>query len=128
MGKLAGLSERTGREIIERGDGPRIVQLSPNRIGIQVCDHREWLAARTRRASNGRPKFSFLINNLYSSANFSDTVAFMNLAQKARTPMCHSRSEFLNPEFKIPGGTALTHPAPGGRQRPSVKTCILSIC
>ena len=47
--KLAGLSERTGREIIERGDGPKVVQLSPNRIGIRVCDHREWLAARIRK-------------------------------------------------------------------------------
>jgi hypothetical protein len=52
--KLAGLSERTGREIIERGDGPNIVQLSPNRIGIRVCDHREWLAARTRKTKNTR--------------------------------------------------------------------------
>jgi predicted DNA-binding transcriptional regulator AlpA len=48
--KLAGLSERTGRDIIERGDGPKVVQLSPHRIGIRVCDHREWLAARTRTA------------------------------------------------------------------------------
>jgi hypothetical protein len=47
--KLAGVSERTGRDIIERGDGPKIVQLSTNRIGIRVCDHREWLAARTRK-------------------------------------------------------------------------------
>ena len=47
--KLAGVSERTGRDIIERGDGPKVVQLSPNRIGIRVCDHREWLAARTRK-------------------------------------------------------------------------------
>ena len=47
--KLAGLSERTGRDIIERGDGPRVVQLSANRIGIRVCDHREWLTARTRK-------------------------------------------------------------------------------
>ena len=46
--KLTGLSERTGRDIIERGDGSKVVQLSPNRIGIRVCDHREWLAARTR--------------------------------------------------------------------------------
>jgi predicted DNA-binding transcriptional regulator AlpA len=52
--KLAGLSERTGREIIERGDGPKVVQLSPNRIGIRVCDHREWLAARTRKAQHMR--------------------------------------------------------------------------
>jgi predicted DNA-binding transcriptional regulator AlpA len=47
--KLAGLSERTGREIIERGDGPKVVQLSPNRIGIRVCDHREWLATKIRK-------------------------------------------------------------------------------
>jgi predicted DNA-binding transcriptional regulator AlpA len=46
--KLAGLSERTGRDIIARGDGPKIVQLSENRIGIRVCDHREWLTARTK--------------------------------------------------------------------------------
>jgi hypothetical protein len=50
--KMAGLSERTGRDIIERGDGPRVVQLSPNRIGIRVCDHREWLVARTRKTSH----------------------------------------------------------------------------
>jgi predicted DNA-binding transcriptional regulator AlpA len=47
--KLAGLSERTGRDIIARGDGPKIVQLSENRIGIRVCDHREWLTTRTRK-------------------------------------------------------------------------------
>ena len=47
--KLAGLSERTGRDIIERGVGPKVVQLSPNRIGIRVCDHREWLAAKIRK-------------------------------------------------------------------------------
>jgi predicted DNA-binding transcriptional regulator AlpA len=52
--KLANVSERTGRDIIERGDGPKVVQLSPNRIGIRVCDHREWLAARTRKTTNMR--------------------------------------------------------------------------
>jgi predicted DNA-binding transcriptional regulator AlpA len=49
--KLTGLSERTGREIIERGEGPKVVQLSPNRIGIRVRDHREWLASRTRKGT-----------------------------------------------------------------------------
>jgi predicted DNA-binding transcriptional regulator AlpA len=48
--KLASLSERTAREVIERGDGPKVVQLSPNRIGVRLCDHREWLAARTKSA------------------------------------------------------------------------------
>jgi predicted DNA-binding transcriptional regulator AlpA len=47
--KLAGFSEKTGREVIDRGDGPVTVQLSPNRIGVRVCDHRAWLAARVRR-------------------------------------------------------------------------------
>jgi predicted DNA-binding transcriptional regulator AlpA len=50
--KLANVSERTGRDIIARGDGPKIVQLSENRIGIRVCDHREWLTARTRQTAN----------------------------------------------------------------------------
>jgi hypothetical protein len=45
----ASISEKNGRGIIERGDIP-VVQLSPNRIGIRVCDHRAWLAARTRKA------------------------------------------------------------------------------
>ena len=47
--KLANVSERTGRDFIERGDGPKVVQLSPNRIGMRVCDHREWLTAKTRK-------------------------------------------------------------------------------
>jgi hypothetical protein len=47
--KLAGFSEKTGREVIDSGKGPLTVQLSPNRIGVRVCDHRAWLAARTRK-------------------------------------------------------------------------------
>jgi predicted DNA-binding transcriptional regulator AlpA len=47
--KLAGFSEKTGREVIDAGTGPRTVQLSPNRIGVRVCDHRAWLEARTRQ-------------------------------------------------------------------------------
>lgn len=46
--KLAGISYRTASEHVQRGTGPKIVQLSDNRIGIRVCDHRAWLAARTR--------------------------------------------------------------------------------
>jgi len=44
-----GISEPTGRELLARGDGPPVLQMSPNRIGIRVCDHRAWLAARLRR-------------------------------------------------------------------------------
>jgi predicted DNA-binding transcriptional regulator AlpA len=46
--KMVGISESTGRDMIERGDGPPVVQLSPNRLGVRVCDHREWLAERIR--------------------------------------------------------------------------------
>jgi hypothetical protein len=49
--KAASLSERTAKDIIERGQGPKIVQLSAGRIGIRVCDHRAWLAARTRKTA-----------------------------------------------------------------------------
>jgi hypothetical protein len=44
----ASISQRTARELIASGRGPRVVELSPNRLGIRVCDHREWLAERTR--------------------------------------------------------------------------------
>jgi integrase len=37
--RLAGISEKVARE----------VQLSLKRIGVRVCDHRAWLAARTRK-------------------------------------------------------------------------------
>jgi hypothetical protein len=47
--KAAGISYKGGRYLIDHGDAPPIVQLSPNRIGIRVCDHRAWLAARTRK-------------------------------------------------------------------------------
>jgi predicted DNA-binding transcriptional regulator AlpA len=47
--KEASISLKTARNMIERGDGPPVVELSPNRLGIRVCDHRAWLAARTRR-------------------------------------------------------------------------------
>jgi predicted DNA-binding transcriptional regulator AlpA len=51
--KLACISPRTARDVIARGDGPKVVQLSNKRIGIRVCDHREWLAARTRNSTAG---------------------------------------------------------------------------
>jgi hypothetical protein len=40
----ASISPRTARELIAAGKGPPVVELSDNRIGIRVCDHREWLA------------------------------------------------------------------------------------
>jgi len=41
-------SQRTGRRLIKRGDGPTITQLSPKRIGITVANDRDWKAARAR--------------------------------------------------------------------------------
>jgi predicted DNA-binding transcriptional regulator AlpA len=46
--KEAALPVRSAYEMISKGEGPPVVELSPNRIGIRVCDHRAWLAARTR--------------------------------------------------------------------------------
>jgi hypothetical protein len=45
----ASISPRTARELIAAGKGPPYVELSDGRIGIRVCDHRDWLAARTRK-------------------------------------------------------------------------------
>jgi hypothetical protein len=47
--KAAGISDRHGHDLIDRGDGPPIVQLSPGRIGVRVCDYRAWLASRVRK-------------------------------------------------------------------------------
>jgi predicted DNA-binding transcriptional regulator AlpA len=48
--KEAAISLRTARELISTGAGPPVVELSPGRLGIRVCDHRAWLAARTRKS------------------------------------------------------------------------------
>jgi predicted DNA-binding transcriptional regulator AlpA len=45
----ASISLRTARELLATGEGPPVIELSPNRLGIRVRDHREWLAARTKR-------------------------------------------------------------------------------
>jgi hypothetical protein len=44
--RLNRISERTGRRILERPDGPPIVRLSPRRIGIRVGANRVWQHAR----------------------------------------------------------------------------------
>jgi predicted DNA-binding transcriptional regulator AlpA len=48
--KALGISPKSGRHLIETGDCPPIIQLSPNRIGIRVSDHRAWLASRVRKS------------------------------------------------------------------------------
>ena len=38
----------TGWRIMKRGEGPRVLQLSPRRIGIRESDNAAWQAARAR--------------------------------------------------------------------------------
>jgi hypothetical protein len=46
--RLNRLSERTGRRIIKRPDGPKVTMLSPRRIGITIGNNRAWQEARAR--------------------------------------------------------------------------------
>jgi hypothetical protein len=48
--KLNGISLRNGRRIIKAPGGPRVLQLSANRIGITRRANREWQASRERVA------------------------------------------------------------------------------
>jgi predicted DNA-binding transcriptional regulator AlpA len=43
-----GFSKATGRRLIQRGDGPPVLQLSPRRIGIRESDNAAWQASRAR--------------------------------------------------------------------------------
>jgi hypothetical protein len=45
---LNNISVWTGRRLIKAGLGPKILQLSPRRIGISVAANRAWQAARER--------------------------------------------------------------------------------
>jgi predicted DNA-binding transcriptional regulator AlpA len=45
---LNSLSPATGRRLLKSGDGPKVVQLSPRRIGVSLRANREWLATRAR--------------------------------------------------------------------------------
>jgi hypothetical protein len=46
--RLNRISERTGRRIIARPDGPVVTQLSPKRIGITVRNNRTWQKPKER--------------------------------------------------------------------------------
>jgi hypothetical protein len=46
--ELNGISLRNGRRIIRAPGGPRVLQLSANRIGITRRANREWQASRER--------------------------------------------------------------------------------
>jgi hypothetical protein len=39
---INGFSEDTGRRILAGGKGPKVLQLSPNRIGIRDSDNKAW--------------------------------------------------------------------------------------
>jgi predicted DNA-binding transcriptional regulator AlpA len=45
---LNSISLATGRRIINAGNGPVVVQLSPRRIGVRVAENRAWQASRAR--------------------------------------------------------------------------------
>jgi hypothetical protein len=46
--EVNGFSIFTGRRLIKSGQGPKILQLSPRRIGITVAANRAWQQARER--------------------------------------------------------------------------------
>jgi hypothetical protein len=46
--EVNGFSIFTGRRLIKAGQGPKILQLSPRRIGVTVRANREWQQARER--------------------------------------------------------------------------------
>jgi hypothetical protein len=45
---LNDISVWTGRRLIKAGLGPKILQLSPRRIGVRVADNRAWQQSRER--------------------------------------------------------------------------------
>ena len=44
---LAGISERTARDLRARGKGPRCVMLTDKKLGVSLAEHRRWIKART---------------------------------------------------------------------------------
>ena len=48
--RLNSFSEDTGRRILASGKGPRVLQLSPNRIGVRDSDNRDWQNSIVRGA------------------------------------------------------------------------------
>jgi predicted DNA-binding transcriptional regulator AlpA len=48
--KRAGISEATGRRLIDAGEGPKLTWLSARRMGIRERHYLEWLDARAEKA------------------------------------------------------------------------------
>jgi hypothetical protein len=49
--ELNHISERTGRRILARPDGPVVTELSPRRLGITIANNRAWQASRARKVA-----------------------------------------------------------------------------
>ena len=45
---INGISERTGRRILNDGSGPPVLRLSARRIGIRESDNAAWQESRVR--------------------------------------------------------------------------------
>jgi hypothetical protein len=52
--EVNGFSAATGRRILQSGSGPKVTQLSPNRIGIREDHNAEWQETRIRGARVGK--------------------------------------------------------------------------
>jgi hypothetical protein len=46
------ICEMTLVRLIRRGQGPRLIQISPHRIGVRESDGAEWQASRIRSAAS----------------------------------------------------------------------------
>jgi predicted DNA-binding transcriptional regulator AlpA len=46
--ELNGISEKTGRRLLSRGDGPVVTKLTSRKIGIAVRHNRAWQESRAR--------------------------------------------------------------------------------
>jgi predicted DNA-binding transcriptional regulator AlpA len=45
---LNGISVPTGRRLLDAGNGPEIIRLSPRRIGVTLAANAAWQEARTK--------------------------------------------------------------------------------
>jgi len=49
--KAIGISQWTLRRMIRAGTGPKVIKLSPRRLGIRDSAWREWIASRETQAA-----------------------------------------------------------------------------
>lgn len=46
--ELNGISEKTGRRLVKRGEGPTVTRLTDVKIGVSVRNNRIWQESRAR--------------------------------------------------------------------------------